>query len=67
MSEQPWVLLPVVVWVSLEGQVRWVVADTSEEDDDGAQRHHRGHQEQTKPVHGASNPTPVVLLLHRER
>lgn len=65
-SEQPWVLLPVVVRVSLEGQVRRVVADPSEEDDDGAQGHHRGHQEQTQPVDGASNPTPVVLLLQRE-
>lgn len=66
-SQQPGVLLCVVVRVSFEGQVWGVVTDSHQEDDDGADGHHRGNQEEAEPVHRASDPAPVILLLWRER
>lgn len=63
MSQQACALLLVVVRVSLEGQVRRLVADSRQEDDDGAEGHQRGHQEEAEPVHRASDAAPVILLL----
>lgn len=63
VSQQTRVVLFVVVGVTFEGQRGRVVADPHQEDDDGAEGHHRGDQEETEPVHRASDPAPVVFLL----
>lgn len=65
-SQQAGVLLSVVMRVSFEGQVRRVVTDPRQEDDDGADGHHRGNQEETESVHRTSDPTPVIFLLRRQ-
>lgn len=66
-SQEPSVLLSVVMRVSSEGQMRREVADPHQEDDDGAKGHHRGHQEEAEPVHRASDAAPVILLLEAAR
>lgn len=63
VSQQAWVFLSVVVRVSFEGQMRGVVTDSHQEDDDGAEGHHRGNQEETEAVHRTSDATPVIFLL----
>ena len=67
VSQQAWVLLAVVMRVSFEGQMRRLVTDSHQEDDDGAKGHQRGHQEEAEPVHRASDAAPVVLLLKAAR
>ncbi len=44
-----------------------MVTDSHQEDDDGADGHRRGNQEETESVHRASDPTPVIFLLWREQ
>lgn len=63
LSQQAWVLLPVVMWVSFEGQMRRLVTDSRQEDDDGAKGHQRGNQEEAESVHRTSDAAPVILLL----
>lgn len=64
--QQAWVLLSVVVCVSFEGQMWRMVTDAHQEDDDGAEGHHRGNQEETETVHRTGDTAPVIFLLRRE-
>lgn len=66
LLQQAQVVLAVVVRVSLEGQAGGVVTDPHEEDDDGAEGHHRGDEEEAEPVHCSGDAAPVVLLLRTQ-